>query len=440
MSTPRVRPVVHFTPRQGWVNDPLGVTVRPDGVHLFYQHVPGDPTWDVGCHWGHAVSTDLVRWQERPVVLSPDDDDDGCWSGCVVPGAGLLLYTAVAGESPHLGRVRAARATDETWDTWRKGEVVVEPPEVPGLTVFRDPFVWWDDTRWRMLVGAAFQGGVAAVYTFTSVDLFGWEPDGVFAERSVHESAGDATGSLWECPQLVVVDGSEFLVVSVWDGGEPSHVACARGRTRGGRFHVEQWQRLSSGAGHYAATVFRDGEGTPGLVYWLRGVADPQGGWAGALSVPHRLSVSDGRLVAAPHPAVAATRLQPFLVDVELLGDSPGVRMPSWHCEVTVSRRSRAPATLEWLSSGATDPLLSVALGSGAAVVTAAGADPVRIEDGVDGPVTVLLDGCVAEVFLGAAGVVACALPVSEGRPPPSLRSTVADGSRVRASAWQLAP
>jgi len=35
------RPALHFTPRSGWVNDPLGLTHRDGGYHLYFQHVPG---------------------------------------------------------------------------------------------------------------------------------------------------------------------------------------------------------------------------------------------------------------------------------------------------------------------------------------------------------------------------------------------------------------
>ena len=64
----KFRPLQHFAPRTGWLNDPNGM-IRIDGIwHLFFQHDPHS-TNHGPMHWGHATSTDLVTWQERPVAL-----------------------------------------------------------------------------------------------------------------------------------------------------------------------------------------------------------------------------------------------------------------------------------------------------------------------------------------------------------------------------------
>jgi len=60
------------------------------------------------------------------------------------------------------------------------------------------------------------------------------------------------------------------------------------------------FRRLSYGPSYYAASVFTDRHGRPGMVAWLRGVADPGAGWAGATSLPVVVSLRDGRLVLTP--------------------------------------------------------------------------------------------------------------------------------------------
>ena len=300
------RPTCHFTPASGWVNDPYGVTWRDGRYHLFFQHVPGAAAWDVAQHWGHAVSDDLVTWRELPVVLSPDEVDGGIWSGSVVDAdGGRIFYTSVRADAPELGRVRVARPLDPDWTRWAKQDgVVVEPPADLDVAHFRDPFVLHDGTTWRMVVGAGLRDGTAAVLTWTSPDLDTWDFAGVLASRHGSERDPVWTGTVWECPQLLRVDGVWVLVVSVWADGETQYVAAAGGDLIDGRFAARSWQRLTHGA-HYAASAFRDAEGRPSLIHWLRGVADPDGRWVGAHSVPHVLRLDGDRVVPEPHPVVA---------------------------------------------------------------------------------------------------------------------------------------
>ena len=79
--SPEVRPVYHFSPRIGWLNDPNGLSYYDGKYHLFYQYHPYNSYWGP-MHWGHAVSEDLIRWEYLPAALAPDTDYDksGCFS------------------------------------------------------------------------------------------------------------------------------------------------------------------------------------------------------------------------------------------------------------------------------------------------------------------------------------------------------------------------
>jgi len=74
------RPQFHFTSRRGWLNDPNGLIYYKGLYHMYYQHNPAGLPWG-NMSWGHAVSKDLVHWQEQPKVLFPDPNTGMCFSG-----------------------------------------------------------------------------------------------------------------------------------------------------------------------------------------------------------------------------------------------------------------------------------------------------------------------------------------------------------------------
>lgn len=308
----RPRPWLHATTREGWINDPLGLTWVDGRYHLFLQHVPGSTGWAPQCHWAHVSSDDLLHWDEHTVALGPGDGEDGCWSGCVVAGPraedATMFYTAVDLADVHQGRVRVARPTDATWDRWTKGDVVARVPDGYTAVAHRDPFVYRDGDVWRMLTGAGRPDGTATALVHTSHDLRSWTYDGELASRRTADRDPVWTGTVWECPQLFPLGDRWVLVVSVWEADTTHHVVWAVGDHEGGRFHAVTWGRLTYGPSYYATSTFTDEAGRRGLVHWLRGVDDPTDRWAGAISLPHLVRLDDDRFVVEPHPALTQAR------------------------------------------------------------------------------------------------------------------------------------
>lgn len=67
----RLRPQFHFSPRSGWSNDPNGMVHVQGEWHLYFQYNAFGVEFGNQC-WGHAVSRDLVHWEELAPVLQPD--------------------------------------------------------------------------------------------------------------------------------------------------------------------------------------------------------------------------------------------------------------------------------------------------------------------------------------------------------------------------------
>lgn len=104
------RPMVHFSAKIGWINDPNGLVYADGHYHLFFQHNPADSQWG-NMTWGHAISDDLIHWSEQDAALQPDAlgtmfsgsaiVDSENRTGLAENGKNplLLFYTAAGGNS-----------------------------------------------------------------------------------------------------------------------------------------------------------------------------------------------------------------------------------------------------------------------------------------------------------------------------------------------------
>ncbi|MEV7572260.1 glycoside hydrolase family 32 protein [Pseudarthrobacter sp. NPDC089323] len=423
------RPALHFTAAEGWINDPLGVTWRDGQYHLFYQYVPGRTTWGPNCHWGHATSPDMIAWTEQGVAVAPGDGDDGVWSGSIVTdagGAATMFYTSVTQPDIGIGTVRTATPDDSSWITWTKGGKLMTAPDA-GVVAYRDPFVFRDGGRWRMFVGAGLEGGTAAAVSYSSQDLAEWTLDGIAAQRSGTETGPVWTGTMWECPQLFEIDGSHVLVTSIWEDDVLHYVAYGVGSYADGKFTARSWGQLSHGKSYYAPSFFRDKDGAPSLIFWVRGVLDPDGSWASALSIPHTLTLDGDTLVATPHSDLDAYA-RPGLLEQTgastfeaVLDGGADLRLSA--TSGTIITVATLDGTLATLRHGG-DGLLASAPGNGDfpdALLPAAQGSELRL----------VIDAGVLEIS-GRQGIMAVPLPVT-GAP---VTVTVTGATEAPALRW----
>lgn len=189
------RPLYHFSPPWGWMNDPNGMVYLDGEYHLFYQHNPFGSVWG-NMHWGHAVSNDLVSWQHLPVAIDRDDLGAIFSGSCVVDkentagfGAGAIVafYTSEGFSQTQC----IAYSTDKgrTFTKYDKNPVLSSP-----IRDFRDPKVFWhaETNRWVMILAVSQE-----MHLFSSSNLREWTFESAFGEGE-----GNHAG-VWECPDLV---------------------------------------------------------------------------------------------------------------------------------------------------------------------------------------------------------------------------------------------
>lgn len=192
----KYRPVYHYTPKYGWMNDPNGLVYQDGEYHLFYQWNPYGSMWG-NMHWGHAVSRDLVHWDYLGMAIAPDSLGTIFSGNCIidkenVAGFGknaMIAYYTSAGKK-QTQSVAYSLDNGRTFTKYHKNPIVTSEDKVD----FRDPNVFYHEPsrKWIMVIAAGQE-----VDLFSSVNLLDWE-----YESSFGEGYGNHDG-VWECPDLL---------------------------------------------------------------------------------------------------------------------------------------------------------------------------------------------------------------------------------------------
>lgn len=188
------RPLFHFAPSWGWMNDPNGLVYVNGTYHLYYQAVPFSRDNNGQLNWGHAVSKDLVRWSGRrdamfspPIDLLPSSDDQNqVWSpfsgsAVVVSGEAARQFPCVCSNlcvASIFTKNTPAIALQDQWlaASCNGGESFKAPESVlPNLTPsskpdFRDPKVFPYKGRWIMVLAVGDK-----VELYESANLRQWK-------------------------------------------------------------------------------------------------------------------------------------------------------------------------------------------------------------------------------------------------------------------------
>lgn len=355
------RPVAHFTPDSGWMNDPNGMVFHQGVYHLFYQYYPDSTIWGP-MHWGHATSSNLLQWQRQSIKLFPDSlgyifsgsavvdslNTSGFGKNGVVPLVAIFTHhdpvKEKLGKKDHQNQSLAYSLDNgDTWEKYSDNPVL----KTPGLQDFRDPKVFWyaPGKKWVMALAAGDR-----IMFYCSPNLKDWRKTGEFGK-----DAG-SHGGVWECPDLfalpaVANNGKAeevwVLLVSINPGGPNSGSATQyfTGSFDGENFvaHSSQTQWLDYGPDNYAGVTWSN-TGTDKIFMgwmsnWAYGQQVPATNWRSAMTFPRKLFAfkaapdSAYRVGSLPLQAGEATKMlseqqvKPG-VPVSLVSEKSGMSLP----------------------------------------------------------------------------------------------------------------
>ncbi|MYL03822.1 MAG: glycoside hydrolase family 32 protein [Acidimicrobiaceae bacterium] len=412
------------------MNDPNGPIRLGGRYHLYYQHNPDAPVWG-NLHWGHASSTDLLRWRHEPIALRPDRHGL-MFTGSVVHDtdgtAGFGEGALVAVFTQHLDgleRQSLAWSLDggRTWTPYRDNPVLEAPP---GCRDFRDPKVIAHGAGWLMGLAVGSE-----LWWYRSPDLRRWE---LAAKTSPPVPSPQ---SIIEVPDLVRVPvtgtGTAVwtLIYSVqpprgtasharqvhWTPGAVCDAGFAATTARGGGV-------VDAGTAYYAALTWDLGSAEePIAIGWMDERAAPGGGGprsrCGRQSIPRRLSLVQrgDAFVLRQRPVLPDWAPSARVVIDPGAAESVALAHGTFAARVTGGGAGdRIQATRLRLDSGpATTDSTSVSLGPRALEVSSSGVGVRRERMAADAGDLMLISDCGSlEVFADAGlGVASVLTPVA---------------------------
>jgi len=283
------RPRIHFTPAENWMNDPNGLVWHKGEYHLFFQHNPQGRQWG-HMSWGHAVSKDLLTWEELPIAI-PEGDDGAIFSGSAVSDGDdiVAIYTRHT-ETNQSQCIARSKDNGRTFVKYENNPVLDENKKD-----FRDPKVFKYMDHWIM---CAAQPHEHQISFYSSTDLINWKHLSDFGPAAAQDG-------VWECPDLfpLYLNKKEVwvLIVSLNPGGlygsgTQYFIGDFDGTTFVPRYSTDKPRWLDFGKDNYAGVTFsNEPNGKRILIGWLANWTDvknhPETSWTTQMTIPRELGL-----------------------------------------------------------------------------------------------------------------------------------------------------
>jgi beta-fructofuranosidase len=461
-----LRPQFHLLPAKNWMNDPNGPIFWRGKYHMFFQYNPNSAVWG-DMHWNHAVSDDMIHWRHLPIALAPTpdgDDSDGCFTGSAVNdnGTATIIYTGVKSVAADRATLRdghhnfretqlLATSKDPNLLTWEKlPKPIIEPPQDPNLTGFRDPFLFQLNAAspWYCGVASGQFKKSGRVLLYESKNLRDWKylhplAEGQWSGRESTDPVG--SGEMWECPDFFPLGKKWVLLYSAagsvfWEVGDldPKELV----------FHSQTRGILDHGA-YYAQKTQLDAKSNRILWGWITEKRpDPEllaAGWAGCMSLPRILSIGRENILEMEiAPEVRSLRERIFEIPYKLSLEDRKERVPQikienvrgeffWMSNAEKSNFVLSDQNGAWLSiSTEADLLTSKLTVNGKTIEIPPTRRPLR-------DFSLFLDASVAELICDNRHAITTRI-YRKPAGPLKITSDLSEKNLYQLSAWQLNP
>jgi len=305
----KFRPLIHYSLNKNWTGEPSGLLYYEGEYHLFHQINPTQAVFG-NIHWGHAVSRDLVHWEQLPTAISPDS------SGQIYSGSVIADFHNTSGfgsnENPPLIAFYTYHdSVKEQNETSSEHSIVLAYSLDKGRSwvkykypilknsadpVFCNPKVSWNNfsKQWLMTVSIG-----SAIQIYSSQDCIQWDLLSEFGENIKTEGG-------WQSSDLFPIkiansDLTKWVLMVSMNGGPADGAPAIRyfvGDFNGTEFKMTQTRELwvDYGNDNYAGMIFNDAPDNRKIMVgwmscWNYANQTPTESWRGSMIFPRDLDL-----------------------------------------------------------------------------------------------------------------------------------------------------
>lgn len=320
------RQSLHLEPKNGWLNDPNGLTYFK-GTYYIYHQYSENPNGGMKLWYGYT-SPNLINFRDNGIILKNDTifDKSGVYSGSAYNKEDKMIFYYTGNvknkgnyDYIHEGREHnTIKLTSKDGINFSEKECVLKNIDYPNMSNHvRDPKVYEKNNHEYLILGGRDKKDYGCLLIYKDMKYY----KTVYSNKNM--------GYMWECPDYFMLNGKEIFVFSPQG---ISHMYSEYYNTYQVGYSVieegienleliNNFKLLDHGYDFYAPQTFLDEDGNRVLIAWMY-VPDSyyinptvKFNYQNCLSIPRVLKYENGVIKQIIHKSVES------LYDREILGE-----------------------------------------------------------------------------------------------------------------------